>query len=317
MTRFLVTGASGLLGLNFALKVYRDHEVTGVVNHHPLNNPPFPVVAADLASQGEAARLVKELHPEVVLNCAALANVDACESTPELALRVNAGLPGELAEACREQGARLVHISTDAVFNGQTGDYREDDPPCPVNHYGHTKLIGEQEVAGRWPQALIARVNFYGWSMGGRRSLAEIFYYNLASGKKMPGFTDVYFCPFYVGQLSEVLLQMIAQDLSGLYHVVSPESISKYQFGVMIAEKFELDSSLIMPSSWKDAGLKAARSPHLTLNTQKLRNALSISLPDQASGIQAFFEQRQAGLPQRLRAMDANLPGPTAGASTL
>jgi len=305
MTKYLVSGASGLLGLNFGLQMNARHEVVGVVNQHGLVGAPFAIETADLATPGEATRLLEKVQPDVLLHCAALANIDACEAQPELAYRINADVPGELAAACRQMGIKMVHISTDAVFDGQLGGYHEADATNPINVYARTKLAGEQQVAEKNSEAIIARVNFYGWSLRGKRSLAEFFYTNLASGKPMMGFTDVLFCPLQVNDLADVLVAMVDNKLSGLYHVLSSESISKYEFGCRIARRFGLDEHLIEATSWEKAGLKANRSPSLTLSVEKLTRDLGKNLPDQQQGIERFYDTFEQNLPQRLRSLDA------------
>ncbi len=300
MTRFLVTGASGLLGLNFALRFGEQHEIIGVVHQNRLRNVPFQVLQADLTHLGVLQALVEKANPEVILHCAALANVDTCESQNDLAYRVNAEVPGELAKIARDTGIHLVHISTDAVFDGARGNYTEEDQPNPQNTYARTKLAGEQAVQNANPDALVARVNFYGWSISGQRSLAEHFFYNLSARKQMKGFTDVFFCPLEVNHLAEILMRLITLKASGVYHVASGEALSKYNFGQRIARRFGLDSSLIQPVSWREAGLKAARSPNLTLNVDKLRNTLDDEPPTQDQGLERFYQLFCAGYPQRL-----------------
>lgn len=307
MTRFLVTGASGLLGLNFSLQTCEQHEVIGVVNQNLLNGVPFEVSRGDLSREGEAARLLQTVRPEVVIHCAAMANVDACEAHPWLAQRMNAGVPAELANLTAKAGTQMVHISTDAVFDGVRGDYGEKDTPNPINHYARTKLAGEQAVAEANPAALIARVNFYGWSLRGQRSLAEWFFYNLSAGKLVNGFTDVYFCPLLVNDLVDVLLGMLEHGLAGLYHVVSPQRISKYDFGCAIARRFGLDESLIQPVSWREGGLRAARSPNLTLRVDKLRLDSGVTLPEVRQGLDRFYALHLAAYPERLRNYDTPL----------
>ncbi len=303
MTRFLVTGASGLLGLNFALQAAGRHEVIAAVNRHGLEGVPFPVMSTDLTRTGEIERILTVTQPEVVINCAAIAILDTCEAQPELAYQLNTVFPEELAAVTRRSGIRLVHLSTDAVFDGQKGDYDEDDAANPINHYGKTKLAGEQGVLSANPEALVARVNFYGWSLRGRRSLAEWFYYQLAAGIPVNGFTDVYFCPLEVNDLADLLLEIVDLQPSGLYHVVSSECLSKYEFAVRLARQFGLDEGLISPISWKDSGLKADRSTNLRLKTDKLARVLGRPLPDQAHGLKRFCELREQGYPQRLLAM--------------
>jgi len=299
--RILLTGASGLFGLNFATAYSGEHSITGVVNQQYLMETPFQVVQVELSKAGAGGALVEQIRPDLIINCAALANLDKCESSPDLAQRLNAELPGELAQAARQVGAKLVHFSTDAVFDGQRGNYSEDDTPAPINVYSRTKLAGEAAVLAANPAAIVARVNFYGFSLFGQRSLGEFFVYNLLAGKKVMGFTDVFFCPLHVDQLAKTLLRMAELDLSGLYHVVSSQALSKYDFGTRIARQFGLDEALIQPVSWQDGGLKAARSPKLTLRTEKVAHALGEPLPDLTSGVARFFKQFQEGLPLRLR----------------
>ena len=300
MSRILVTGASGLLGLSFGLQYYDQHEIIGTANLHPLKGLPFELRQVDLAQPGAAQHLVEEIRPEIVLHCAALANIDQAESQPELAQRVNAEVPGEFATAVGKIGGKMIHISTDSVFDGRRGDYRETDQPNPINVYARTKLAGENAVQQANPDAIVARVNFYGWSLSGKRSLAEIFFHNLSAGKKMLGFTDVYFCPLQVNILSEILLEMSDLRLNGLYHVMSSEALTKYDFGLRIARQFGLDETLIQAVSWQDAGLKAPRSPNLTLNTGKLGQALGRDLPEQAPGFARFLSLYREGLPAKI-----------------
>lgn len=302
MKKLLVTGASGLLGLNLCLDVVGSYEVTGLVNHHGLRGAPFHILQADLTLPGEARRIIEAVRPDLVVHTAALANLDACEQNPFLSARLNAELPGEVAEACRHLGVRWVHISTDAVFDGARGEYAEVDEPNPLGVYARDKLAGEKAAASD-PQALIARVNFFGWSLTGTRSLAEFFYYNLAAGKPVKGFTDVYFCPLLANHLGSLLLEMLEKGLSGLYHVLSRECLSKYQFGVSLARRFGLDEGLIQPVSVQEAGLAARRSPNLTLRVDKLEAALGRRMPGQTEEMDAFYRLWEEGRPQQLKAL--------------
>lgn len=303
--RLLVTGASGLLGVSLCLDAVNAFEVIGVVNSRRLAGAPFSQIQADFTQPGSAARLIEEVRPDWVVHCAALADLDACEKNPALSARLNANLPGEVAEACRKTGARLAHISTDAVFDGERGGYREDDQPNPQSVYARDKWLGEQAVLQANPQAVVARVNFYGWSLLGQRSLAEKFYYTLAAGKGMMGFTDVYFCPLVNQHLGRILLEMLEKGLEGLYHVFSAECQSKYAFGVALAKRFGLDAGLIRPVSVQEAGLAARRSPNLTMRVEKLEAALGHAMPGQEEELEAFHRLYLEGYPQRLRAMVA------------
>jgi dTDP-4-dehydrorhamnose reductase len=306
VTRFLITGASGLLGLNLALKLAETHQITGVIHQPELEGTPFEVLVTDLSLPGEAEWVLEHSLPEVIIHCAAMAIVDDCQKDPTRAMSVNADLPGRLARLAAEMGAKFVHISTDAVFDGVRGDYKEEDLPNPLSTYARTKLAGEIAVMAENPDALVARVNFYGWSLRGNRSLAEYFYNNLSAGKTVNGFSDVIFCPLVVNDLADVLIRMVENDLSGLYHTVSSEKISKFEFGVQLARRFGFDPNLVKPVKVTESGLVATRSPNLNLNTAKLTNALGNVLPGIQTGLDKFHELSECHYPEMLHGF---LPG--------
>jgi dTDP-4-dehydrorhamnose reductase len=301
--RILVTGASGLLGINLAIEAAKRHTVFGTTYTHKLRTETFTPIQTNLLVDGAVEQIIEEIQPDWVINCAALAIVDECEHNPDLARKLNVELPGKLADIVARGGARLIHISTDAVFDGQRGCYTEDDTPNPLSVYARTKLEGEWAVSETDPNAIIARVNLFGWSLTGKRSLAEWFYNNLFVGKEMIGFTDVYFCPLLVNDLANLLLEMLDKNLKGLFHVVSSQCVSKYEFGITLARQFGFDDKLIHPSSYEQSNLLARRSPLLTLCVDKLVAEMKKSPPDIHAGMKRFYELYQSGYPNALREM--------------
>ena len=301
MARILIIGASGLLGISFALEAMREHEVVGV-DRGSLKSAPFPLIKADLLYLDAIDSIFEQVQPDWLINCAALANLDACEDDPERARVLNAEIPGELAEACSKRGVRFMHISTDAVFDGEkTAPYTEADQPNPLGVYAQTKLDGERAVQEVDAKAIVARVNFYGWSLSGKRSLGEFFVNNLSASKEVNGFTDVIFCPMWVNHLAQTLIAMLEKDLHGLYHVVGAQAMSKYQFGVEVARKFGLRESLIEPQSVERSSLTAKRSHNLWLSVHKLSTDLGRDIPEFSTGLDGFYTQFQQGYPQKIR----------------
>ncbi len=329
--RILVTGASGLLGANLALEAAKAdkvrpaeaeadkdrplaHERTtgvrvyGVANEPPLRTEAFRYLQVDLLEPGALEAVLDEIQPDWVIHCAALAVVDACERDPERARQLNTELPARLAHLLSERvargGARLVYISTDAVFDGRIGEphfYRETDAPNPLSTYARTKLEAEQAVLVECPQALVTRINMFGWSPSGQRALSEFFFYRLQAGERVNGFTDVYFCPLLANHLAGLLLEMLGKNLQGIFHVVSRDSISKYDFAVRLARRFGFDEGLITPVSVMDGGLAAQRSPRLVLSTEKLKQALGRPTPSVEEGIEGLYRLYEAGYPEFLK----------------
>jgi dTDP-4-dehydrorhamnose reductase len=305
--RILITGASGLLGINLAVELAKRHTVFGTVNQNKLDPAvPFQVIQTDLLKQGAVEQALETSQPDWVIHCAALASLDLCDVDPIRAAQLNTELPYRLAEyvargGARQRPIRLGHISTDSVFDGARGGYSEDDLPNPLGVYSKTKLDGERAVLAVDPSAVVARVNLFGWGISGKRSLAEFFFNNLAIGKPVMGFTDVYFCPILANDMADVLEKIFTHQLSGLFHLVGADCLTKYEFGVRIAQRFGFDESLIQPASVKDAGLKAVRSPNLTLRTDKLAKALGETLPGIEGGLERLYKLYQEGYPTWLR----------------
>jgi len=299
--RILVTGASGLLGVNVALVAAKSHEVYGVVHQHPVKTDAFKVIKADLLQDKLLDDVFKRSQPDWIIHCAALADLDACEEHPQLAERLNTRLPKVLAEKARDRGARFIHVSTDAVFDGKRGNYHEDSKTQPLSYYGITKLEGEHAVREVLPSAVIVRLNLFGWSLTGERSLAEFFFNNLAARRQILGFRDVYFTPLLANDLARVFLIMLKNDLNGLYHLGSFEKISKYDFGLELARRFGYDPKLIQPVEIKEVSQKATRGKDLSLNNQKINQRLPGVIPGLSTSLDHFYTLYQQGYPQKIQ----------------
>jgi dTDP-4-dehydrorhamnose reductase len=271
------------------------------VDRSKLSGVPFELLNLDLMEADALEKMFAAARPDGLIHCAAQADVDACEADPPGSQRLNADLPEALAQGCAKHGIAMLHISTDAVLDGtRPGFYTEEDAPNPLGVYSRTKLEGERAVLAVNPDAIVARVNFFGWSLSGTRSLAEFFVNNLRAGKPVNGFTDVNFCPMFVGDLAGILIEMLEKNLAGLYHVVGSESLTKYEFGLAIARQFGYDPDLIQPVLLKQGNLLAPRSQNLQLSVHKLSTHLGRSVPGFSTGLARFYTQFQQGYPQKI-----------------
>jgi dTDP-4-dehydrorhamnose reductase len=263
--RVLIVGASGFLGSNLAVTASARNKVIGHSSHHPVMARDITAVVDDLTVTDGAARLIDRARPELVVNCAALADVDACERDPEAAHRLNATLAADLASACARHDVDLVHVSTDAVFGASPGPYTVESPPSPLNEYGRSKLAGEMAVREAHPSAMILRTNIVGWSPTGRRSLLEYFWNRLSAGQTAPGFHDVQFRPVAAGDLWPMLLAWLYEPglTGGIRHATGTTLLSKFDFGRAVAEAFGFDPSLVERSSVALAGLTSTRAPSM------------------------------------------------------
>ena len=298
----LVTGASGLLGANLvSLAQEQGREVVGLYRRHPVRVDGVKLLPADLANQAETERILKELEPSAVVHCAALTDVDWCEEHPDEAYLVNVTVPATIAGITSRMGVRLLHISTDSVFDGERGNYAETDTPAPVNVYSRTKLQGEREVLRQNPAASVARVNLYGWNAQKKDSLAEWVLKQLTLGNLVPGFCDVIFCPMLVNDLAEILLALLDRDLAGLYHVVGAEPVSKYEFARQVASTFGFDPGQVVSTYLAAARLKAQRPRNSSLNTAKASAVLGRSMPNVEAGLRRFAQLRENGYVDRIK----------------
>jgi dTDP-4-dehydrorhamnose reductase len=303
MGRLLVTGASGLLGANLLLAARASHQLIAVSHRQPIHLHGAECIQADLAEADTARELVRTYRPQAVIHCAALTDVDVCEEHPELAERLNAEVPGWIAEACVASGTRLIHISTDAVFDGEKGAYSEADVPRPVNAYGASKLRGEQAVLSANPSALVIRTNIFGWNAQPKLSLSEWFLDRLRRGERCTGFTDVTVSPLAAGDLAGRILQLVSMPVTSVLHVAGSEAITKYEFGRRVADAFGLSPDLIVPGSVDASPLRARRPHQLALDVRRAETVLGVPLPRLEPGLRRWREQEADGTLNRLRGL--------------
>lgn len=306
--RILILGASGFLGANLALCGSAKHEVVAQARSPLPSSVGIRTVQSELLGTHDSARLLAEVQPSLVINCAALADVDRCERDPKLATDLNTTLPRNLAIACRSLGVGFVHLSTDAVFGAADGPFTPDDPVGPINEYGRSKASGELAVLNELPTAIVARTNIYGWSPTGTRSLLEFFTNALEKQRQVLGFADVYFRPISVLSVWDQLLGWSAEarqtGIGGIRHATGPELVSKFDFGRRVAQAFGLDVGLIQPASVDDGKLTAVRSRCLDVLPSNPATAPQSFAPQ--FGLDDSLEQlcraREAGWRDRLSA---------------
>lgn len=298
----VVTGASGLLGvcvLRSAIEL--GWETVGLCHQHVIRDPALHVSSVNLTDESATRKFLFDLRPDAIVHCAAATNVDWCEDNPKQAHAINSQASAVLADIASALNARLIYVSTDAVFDGGQGCYLETDEPTPLNVYSESKLAGERETLRRNPSAIVARVSIYGWNAQDKESLAEWVLRRLEQGADVPGFTDVFFTPILVNDLVPVLFAMLQHELVGLYHVTGSERISKFEFARRVATTFGFDPGRVAPCQVQDMNLRAPRPLDVSLNTGKIQIALGRSMPGVDSGLFAFRELRSHQYPQRLK----------------
>lgn len=283
--RLFITGISGLLGINLALQARERFQVDGCYYAHPVVMDGMCPAKLDVSSFVALDRTLRTVRPDIIVHTAGLTNVDACEANPEQAYRLNVEATHHVAKIAYALGARLVHISTDHLFDGTKPWKAETDNPTPLNVYARTKLQAEHVVAEACPQALVVRTNFYGWGTPVRASFSDWILVALRRGEELRMFTDVFFTPILINDLGEIILELIAAGASGLYHIAGRERLSKYDFAMRVADVFDIPDPRIQPISVEEMSLRAVRPKDMSLGTDKVARFLGREMPMVSEGL--------------------------------
>jgi len=283
--KLLVTGGSGLLGTNLLTVVNKDHQTYASYLRQPPPQSAAAWIELDIRDSRAVRLLLRKLSPDLVVHAAALADIDYCEKHPAAAEAVNHLGTCNVAAAAAEIGAKLIYISTDYVFDGLAGDYREDATPVPVNVYGATKLNGEaavQRLSSNWN---IVRTTFFGWSEAHPHSYFPRLLARLRNGESVVAAPDAYFSPLPVRALSRAILELGKAGPTGIYHLGSPERCSRYEFAVKTAAAFDLSPGLIRPVPFAALPGAVPRPRDTSLNSSRARSLLVSELPRIDAGL--------------------------------
>ncbi|HAM35076.1 MAG TPA: hypothetical protein DEB40_01715 [Elusimicrobia bacterium] len=274
--RLLVTGGSGFIGS----RLVRDLSVKWDVVSTCGKQPPGPgMIRVDLTDAADLERAFHEAAPRAVVHTAAMAEPDACEKQPELAGRVNRDAAQGLARLCAKAGARFVHFSTDLVFDGLRGWYREQDAPHPLSVYGRTKLESEHAALEACPGAAVLRVaTVYGRAYGGRPSFLDTLRQRLSQGQRVQAFTDQWRTATANAQISEAVAALLERsDISGIFHWTGATRASRWEFASAFCRIFGFSESLVEAARMEDMRLAAPRPRDTSLDSTGLARLLKIA----------------------------------------
>lgn len=303
--KILVIGGGGQLGAKVVKQAKEAHSLyaTYMTREPPLEDArTFQVDKSDReAVQG----LIKRLDPDAVIDTAAIHNVDYCETNREEAYRVNVEGTRNIAEVCGSLGAKMVFVSTDYVFDGRKGLYKETDPANPVNYYGQSKLEGEKAILEACENHFIARTSvIYSWvsastlqsSSGKPLNFAMWLTQKLGKGESVNIVTDQYSSPTLADSLAETLIEICEQDTKGLYHVAGKTRLNRYDFTIKLAKTMGYDQSLVNPIDSSNLKQIAERPMDSSLDVGKTERTLGIPLLNIDDALTTFSTQAKAGI---------------------
>ncbi|MEA2640815.1 MAG: dTDP-4-dehydrorhamnose reductase [Chloroflexota bacterium] len=272
----LVIGASGLVG-GALMRELRTQgcETVGTALSHPAPG----LRSLDVTDEAAVARCLDAVAPDVVYVPAALTAVDYCETHREEVYALNVEPLRDLGRRCAQQGARLVHYSTDYVFDGDDGPYAEDDLLHPINVYGQSKADAEQLIVESGAQYLILRTTgVFGWDPTSKNFAMQVWQ-RLGDGETMRVPSDQYANPTYAPFIAEVSVGLAQAGIGGIVHVAGGKWLPRHEFAHALAQLFERDETLIQPITTDQLAQPARRPLKGGLRTEKLAGLLGRPVP--------------------------------------
>lgn len=290
MKRILICGSNGLLGQRLALMLssQTDYEVlnTSQERSFVFDDRLFDYTQLDITKKGDVKSLISSFHPTAILNAAAATNVDWCEVHREEAWKVNVVGVENLVEAARKVGARLVHISTDYVFDGNHGPYSEGDKPNPISYYGKAKLASENAVRiGGIPYTILRTIVLYGTGIGIKECFPLWVIRSLKAGNHIRCVDDQISNPTHVTDLAFATVKGFELNRDGIYHVCGKDCASRYDFALRVADVFGLDAGLIKRAKTADLKQEAPRPLISGFVTLKAQTELGLNPMDITQGL--------------------------------
>lgn len=294
--RILIIGATGMLG-SAIMMTTTDYELWGTyLGKKPISEK---ILELDITNKKQVENFLYNNNPDAIIHTAALTNVDFCENNPDIAKKVHVKGTQFLLQIAKEIDAYFLYISTDSVFDGKKGNYKEVDTPNPLNVYAQTKYEGELEVL-KYQNSSIVRTNIYGFNWLPKQSIAEWILSTLRKEKNIKLFKDVHFSPILVNNLSEILFEIVELKLKGVFHVAGSDSITKLGFGELIADIYNLKKKVINPISIGTLNLKAQRPLNPSLNCEMIQKKVNTKLLTVEEGLLLFKKLEKSGYKQRL-----------------
>ena len=278
--RVLITGGTGLLGV--AIQRYAPKDVQGFSIYFPERSLPaklpFPIRSADVSDRKQMQSVFEWAMPDVVIHTAAVGSVDFAEKNRDQTRKVNVGGTEVVAALCEHFKSRLIYISSNAVFDGQSPFYSETSPVNPINYYGQLKVEAENVVRGSsilW--TIVRPILMYGWPYQGERDNPVAWWVRLLeNGEPIKVVDNVFSKPLPAWSCAEIVWELIRQHRTGIYHAAGRDHLSLYQFALEVAEVFDLNAGLITPVPDSYFPEIAPRPRDTSFDTSKMENELGM-----------------------------------------
>ncbi len=274
----LITGGTGLLGVNWAICRRNLYNVTLGIHDRYISIEDVCSRKIAYSSKEKIFSDIKNINPKYLVHAAGYTNVELCEKSPELAKSINVSLTEIIADICAHLNIKMIYISTDHLFSGENKFYNETDDVHPVNVYAKSKAEAELKVLNICEDSIVVRTNFYGWGTSYRQSFSDFIITSLRTNKEISLYKDVFYTPILIESLVNIIDELILKDVSGVFNVAGSNRLSKYDFGQAVAEVFKLDKNRIKPVSLADNNTFVKRPLDMSLSIKKTEEVIGKSI---------------------------------------
>jgi len=296
--KILITGSNGLLGQKLVAALRQDPEVQLIATGRGPDRTPLPLGThyrpLDITVQAEVDAVFDEVRPDVVIHTAAMTNVDACELDPAACQLQNVTATEHLVNAAERHGSHFLFLSTDFIFDGANGPYKEDDEPAPLSIYGHSKLYGERMVmnSGLAKWAIARTIIVYGIAEGLSRSNVVLWAKGaLEKGQPINVVDDQWRMPTLAEDLADGCIRIAKQGATGVYNLSGPDGMSILELVQRVGAFFHLDTSVVTPVKSDSLGQPAKRPPRTGFVLDKARRELGYAPHGFEEGLAVLAEQ--------------------------
>jgi len=290
LTKICILGGSGLIGTSVLSVKNSPFELVYTYRKNKPHNQNFPSISITLPQDFEKLKRFIDLQkPDVIVNTISNSNPNFCENNKKLTYNLHVECTKKIFEFCENNKIKLIHFSTDYVFDGKKEKYSEVDTTNPINYYGQTKVESEQIVLQN-PSNVVIRTSL----VYGKNDNARFFNFvldNLRKQTKIYVYDDIYFTPTLVDDIVESVFRISKKSLNGIFHVSGPDCISKYDFALKIADVFKLNKNLILPKSIKESEMKMEIPSKTCLDNSKASTVLDQKFNSLETGIKLTLDQ--------------------------
>ncbi len=289
--KLLIIGGSGLLGSTLTNYAQSEYEVHITYNKNFPTNKFAKSTSIDLINnRKKIIDLILLIKPDVVIHTAAHPSVDICEINHKIADLLHVDVTQDIVNICNSINSKLIYISTDAVFEGKLNkQYSENDKPNPINYYGKTKLEAEKIILNISRNVVLRTSVIYGWHTRSRFTNWILEY--LKMKKLVDPFSDQYNTPTLVDDLAKSIIEIIKQEISGLYHATGKTCINRYEFALKLANQFGYDKNLIKSTTSDQKKQDAPRPNSTCLDSKKLEDLINYKFCNIENGISFIYQK--------------------------